>query len=110
MRNNWLQARNTILEQWVEAATTVLSGNKEQMSGKRRSIKGKNIITGVKLDLIKEAESVTEQQKRKHSNKEPAVYNIIGVSSSNIVATIDSLPVPDFVEGGFIISFKDSIS
>jgi len=39
MRNNRLQARNTILEERIEVATAVLKGRKERMSGKRRSIK-----------------------------------------------------------------------
>ena len=61
--------------------------------------------------MIKEAESVTEQQKRKrkYDNKESVVHNIAVASSSNVVATIDNPPVLDFVEGGFIISFKDSV-
>jgi len=108
-RNNRLQARNTILEQRVDAATAVLSGRKERASGKRRSIKGKNIITGAELESIREAELATQQRKRKRSNTEPAVSNIVGASSSSAVATPNSAPLLDFVEGGFIISFEDSV-
>ncbi len=109
-RNNRLQARNPILEQRVEAATVVLNGRKERSTGKWCSIKGKNIITGVELDSIREAELATQQWKRKRSNMEPAVSNIMGDLSSNAAATMDSTPLPDFVEGGFIISFEDSVN
>ena len=69
-------------------------------SGKWCSIKGKNIITGTELDSIQEAELATQQWKRKRSNTEPAVSNIMGDSSSNAAATMDSTPLPDFVERG----------
>jgi len=79
------------------------------MSGKRCSIKGKNIITGAELDSIREAELATQKRKRKRSKTEPAVSNITGSLSSNAVATTDNHPLPDFVEGGFIPSFEDSV-
>ena len=109
-RNNRLQAKNGILEQRVEAATKVLSGRKERLSGKRHSIKGKNIMTGIELDLITKAESATKQQKQKRSDTESTICNIARTSSSNAVTTMNSAPVPAFVEGGVIISFEDSVN
>jgi len=107
-RNNRLQAKNAILEQRVEVATKVLSGRKKRLSGKRHSIKGKNIITGIELDLITKAESATKQRKQKRSDTESIIRNIAMTSSSNAVATMNSAPVPAFVEGGVVISFEDS--
>jgi len=107
-RNNRLQAKNAILEQRVEAAMKVLSGCKERL--KRHSIKGKNIMTGIELDLITKAESATKQRKQKRSDTEPTIRNIARTSSSNAVATMNSAPVPAFVEGGVVISFEDSVN
>ena len=61
--NEHLYAQNAILTEQIDAATKVLSGRKEQTSGKRKSIKGKNILTGKELREIREAEAVTEQRK-----------------------------------------------
>jgi hypothetical protein len=87
-----------------------LNGWKERASGKRRSIKGKNIITRVDLESIREAELATQQRKRKCFITEPVIGNIIGGSSSNAVGLPNSAQLPDFVEGGFILSFKDKVS
>jgi len=81
-RNNQLQAKNAILEQRVEVATKVLSGRKKRLSGKRHSIKGKNIMTGIELDLITKAESATKQRKQKRSDTEPTIRNIARTSST----------------------------
>src|SRR5579871_404521 len=107
-RNNRLQARTAILEQRVEEATKVLSGRKERTSGKRHSIKGKNIMTVKELELVMEAELATKQRKRKRSNTETLSGNNVTGPSSNTVASINSAPAPVFVEGGVIISFEDN--
>lgn len=52
-------------------ATKALSGRKEQTSGKRKNIKGKHILTGEELRLIREAKAVTEQRKRRRPNEVP---------------------------------------
>ena len=107
-RNNRLQARTAILEQRVEEATKVLSGRKERASGKRHSIKGKNIMTVKELELVMEAEMAMKQRKRKRSNTETLSGNNIAGSSSNTVASVNSAPAPVFMEGGVIISFEDN--
>jgi len=64
-------------------------------------------MTGIELDLITKAESATKQRKQKRSDTEPTIRNIARTSSSNAVATMNSAPVPAFVEGGVVISFED---
>ena len=64
---------------------------------------------GTELDLIRAAEEATHQRKGKRVNTRPAISNIIGTPSSSTVATPNSAPLPDFVEGGFTISFEDSV-
>jgi len=75
---------------------------KNEQVGNSIAFKGKNIIMGVELDSIQEAESVTQQRKRKCSNTEPTVSNIIRGLSSNAVEDQINTPLLDFVEGGFI--------
>ena len=65
-------------------------------------------MTVKELELVMEAESATEQRKRKRSNTETPSGNNIAGSSSNTVASINSAPAPVFVEGGVIISFEDN--
>src|SRR5438045_1050304 len=60
-----------ILTEQIDIATKVLSGRKEQTSGKRKSIKGKHIMTGEELRSIREAEEVTKQKKRRRLNEVP---------------------------------------
>jgi len=67
--NERLYARNVILTEQIDAAIKVLSGRKEQISGKRKSIKGKHILTGKELKDIRAAEKVIEQRKRRCLNE-----------------------------------------
>jgi len=107
-RNNRLQARTAILEQRVEEATKVLSGRKERASGKRHSIKGKNIMTVKELELIAESEAITKQRKRKRFDTETASGNDIRESAGNTAGSNSSAPAPVFVEGGVIINFEEN--
>ena len=52
-------------------ATKVLSGRRELTSGKRKSIKGKHILTGEDLRSIRDAEEETKQKKRRRPNEVP---------------------------------------
>ena len=69
--NERLHARNAILTEQIDMATKVLSGRKEQTSGKRKSIKGKHILTGEELRSIQNAEEETKQRKRRRLNEVP---------------------------------------
>ena len=61
--NECLYARNAILTEQIDAATKVLNGRKEQTNGKRKSIKGKHIMTRKEFREIREAEAVTGHRK-----------------------------------------------
>ena len=65
-------------------------------------------MTVKELELIMEAELATKQQKRMWFNTETLSGNNVTGPSSNIVASINSTPVPVFVEGSIIISFEDN--
>ena len=69
--NERLYVRNAILMEQIDMATKVLSRRKEQTNGKRKSIKGKHILTGEELRSIREAEEVTKQRKRRRPNEVP---------------------------------------
>jgi hypothetical protein len=58
-----LHARNTILEQENMTQKAVLEGRKRQLSGKRRVIDGKHLMTGAELVGVREAQEVTKQRK-----------------------------------------------
>ena len=58
-----LHAHNTIVEKQNEDQQAVLSARKCHLSGKRRVIDGKHLITEVKLIGIKEAQEATRQRK-----------------------------------------------
>jgi len=88
--NEHLYARNAILMEQIDIATKVLSGRKEQTSRKRKSIKGKHIITGEELRSIREAEEVTKQKKRRRLNEVPNM-NVDGSTllSNNVTMGIN---------------------
>jgi len=69
--NERLYARNAILTEQIDMTAKVLSGRKDQISGKRKSIKGKHIMTGEESRSIWEAKAVTAQRKRRHPNEVP---------------------------------------
>ena len=69
--NERLYAPNAILTEQIDMATKVLSGRRELTSGKRKSIKGKHIMTGEESRSIWEAKAVTAQRKRRHPNEVP---------------------------------------
>jgi hypothetical protein len=56
-------ARITILEQENAAQKAVLEGRKRPLSGKRRVIDGKHLMTGAELVGVREAQEVTKQRK-----------------------------------------------
>jgi hypothetical protein len=56
-------ARITILEQENLDQKAVLEGRKRPLSGKRRVIDGKHLMTGTELVGVREAEEVTKQRK-----------------------------------------------
>src|SRR5271169_1719924 len=58
-----LHARNTILEQENADHKAVLQARKRPLSGKRRVIDGKHLMTGAELIGVREAEEMTKQKK-----------------------------------------------
>jgi len=58
-----LHARNTILEKDNADQKAILQARKQHLSGKRRVIDGKHLMTGAELIGIREAEEVTKQRK-----------------------------------------------
>ena len=58
-----LHARNTILEKENADQKAILQGRKHPLSGKRRVIHRKHLMTGVELAGIREAEAATRQRK-----------------------------------------------
>jgi hypothetical protein len=58
-----LHARNTILEQENADHKAVLQVRKRPLSGKRRVIDGKHLMTGAELIGVREAEEMTKQKK-----------------------------------------------
>ena len=58
-----LHTRNTILEQQNVEQQTILLGRKRQLSGKRRVIEGKHLMTVAELIGVREAEEMTKQKK-----------------------------------------------
>ena len=79
--NERLYARNAILTDQIDAATKVLSGRKEDTSGRRKSIKGKHILTGEELKEIRAAEKATQQKKRRCLNE---IFSV-DVDGSNVL-------------------------
>ena len=79
--NECLYARNAILTEQIDAATKVLSGRKEDTSGRRKSIKGKHILTGEELKEIRAAEKATQQKKRRCLNE---IFSV-DVDGSNVL-------------------------
>ena len=66
-----LQAVNTITQHENEQLKAHVYQRKRQLSGKRRVIDGKHIITAAELVGIQEAEKKTRARKEKQSNKVP---------------------------------------
>jgi hypothetical protein len=58
-----LHTRNTIVEQQNSEQKVILQGRKRPLSGKRRVIDGKHLMTGAELIGVREAEEVTKQRK-----------------------------------------------
>jgi DDE superfamily endonuclease/Tc5 transposase DNA-binding domain/helix-turn-helix, Psq domain len=58
-----LHARNTILEQENADQKAILQARKRNLSGKRKVIDGKHLMTGAELVGIREAQEVTKQRK-----------------------------------------------
>jgi len=58
-----LHARNTIIEKENVDQKAILQSRKCQLSGKRRVIDGKHLITAAELIGIREAEEATKQRK-----------------------------------------------
>src|SRR5271170_182869 len=58
-----LHARNTILEQENANQKAILQARKNNLSGKRRVIDGKHLMTGAELIGIRKAQEVTKQRK-----------------------------------------------
>jgi hypothetical protein len=67
--NECLYARNAILTKKIDIATKILSERKEWTSGKRKSIKGKYIMTGKELKSIRETEALTKQKTQRCLNE-----------------------------------------
>ena len=66
-----LQAVNTIVQHENEQFKAHVHQKKRQLSGKRRVIDGKHLITAAELTGIEEAEKVTRARKEKQTNKAP---------------------------------------
>jgi hypothetical protein len=67
-----LHARNTILEQENADQKAILQARKTNVSGKRRVIDGKHLMTGAELIGIRQAQEVTKQRKApKKSARKP---------------------------------------
>ena len=66
-----LQAANTIIQHENEQLKAHVHQRKRQLSGKRRVIDGKHIITAADLIGIQEAEKVTRARKEKQTKKAP---------------------------------------
>ena len=58
-----LHARNTIVEKENADQKAILQGRKRHLSGKRRAIEGKHLMTGAELVEIRAAEEMTRQRK-----------------------------------------------
>lgn len=58
-----LHTRNTIIEQENADQKVILQGRKRQLSGKRRVIHGKHLMTAAELIGVREAEELTKQKK-----------------------------------------------
>jgi len=85
--NERLFTRTSILTERIEAATAVLSERKERQSGKRKSIQGKNIMTVEDALSVKQAESATDERKRKRTGNQPKRGTGGKTQSGNDVAT-----------------------
>ena len=58
-----LHARNIIVEKENADQKAILQARKRQLSGKRRVIDGKHLMTAAELIGVREAEEVTKQRK-----------------------------------------------
>jgi hypothetical protein len=69
-----LHTRNTIVEQQNAEQRTILHDRMHQLSGKKRVIDEKNLMTAVELIGVREAEETTKQRKasKKGSGKRNA--------------------------------------
>ena len=64
-----LHALNTIIQHENEEMKSIANNRKHRLSGKRKAIDGKHVMTATELLGIQEAEKVTKARKTKHNRK-----------------------------------------
>src|SRR5271163_2288607 len=90
-----LHARNIIVEQENKDQKPILHARKRPLSGKRRVIDGKHLMTGAELIGVREAEEVTKQRKapkkstRKRKGKSKAKKESTDESEAELDSTDD---------------------
>jgi predicted hydrocarbon binding protein len=100
-----LHARCTILQQESTDQKAILQARKNNLSGKRRIIDGKHLMTGAELIGIREAEEVTKQRKavpkkdkKKGKSKSKAKKESSNESEGYLDITDDEVEIFDCIE------------
>ena len=85
-----LHASNSILQHENEEQKAVLGNRKRRLSGKRKIIDGKHVMTGEELVGVQEAEQVTNQRKGKKKGTAPPQCRSKARKESNDVSEEES--------------------
>ena len=87
-----LHARCTILEKDNADQTAVLQARKHNLSGKKRVIDGKHLMTAAELIVVREVEEVTKQRKapKKSAGKRKGRSNAKKESTDESEVKLDS--------------------
>jgi len=85
--NDRLQAKNAILTRERDELSAVVKARKERATGRRKTLKGKHIITVDDLRAVRDAEKSTSEKKQKRGGNQPNNTGEVGVALRNDIET-----------------------